>query len=175
MDEGYLVEQSKKGDKGAFSTLVELYQNRLYKTACAILGNSQDANDALQDCVLKAYLSIDSLRNDFYFKYWMNRILVNSCNDIYRRRKKVVYIEDEEIRSEHDEIDDSGLDVRIAMGKLNSKYRSILALRYYQDLSYEDIAEILNCPTGTIKSRINYALKKLREVIDRGYMEEVEK
>lgn len=175
MDEGYLVERSKKGDKSSFSTLTELYQDRLYRTAYAILGNSQDAYDALQDSILKAYLSIGSLKNDFYFKYWINRILINSCNDILRRRKKVICVEDMEIGEMQSDIDERSIDVGIAMRKLSPKYRSILALRYYQDLSYADIAETMNCPTGTIKSRINYALKKLRELISEDNLEEVKK
>lgn len=173
MDEEYLVEQSKKGDKSAFTALIEIYQNKLFKTSCAILGNRQDACDALQECVLKAYLAIDSLKYNYYFKYWINRILINSCNDIMRRRKKIVYMEDPDTAEVSDDYDVSGLDMRIALKKLDSKYRDILALRYYQDLSYEDIAEILNCPVGTVKSRINYALKKLRDIMDKGSKMEV--
>lgn len=173
MDEIYLIGQSKNGDKSAFSALVEIYQNKLYRTAYGILGNSQDAYDALQDCILKAYLSIGSLRNDYYFKYWMNRILINSCNDIIRRKKKVIYIEDSEIRGDSGEYDDSSLDMKIAMDKLEQKYRLIISLRYYQDLSYEDIAETLNCPVGTVKSRLNYAIKKLRDTMEKGGLREV--
>jgi RNA polymerase sigma factor, sigma-70 family len=173
MDEGYLVGLSKRGDKSAFSSLIEYYQDKLYRTAYAILGNDHDAYDALQDCVLKAYLAIDTLRNDFYFKYWINRILVNSCNDIARHRRKVIYVEDTDMDGAVEEFDAGDVDIKIAMGKLDSKYRSLLALRYYQDLSYEDIAEILNCPVGTAKSRINYALKKLRLVMDKSGLTEV--
>lgn len=167
MDEEYLVVQSKKGDKNAFAALIEIYQGRLFKTSCAILGNRQDAYDALQECILKAYLAIDSLKYDYYFKYWINRILINSCNDILRRRKKIVYMDEADLEGVSDDYDVSNLDMKIAMKKIESKYRDILALRYYQDLSYEDIAEILNCPVGTVKSRINYALKKLRAAMNK--------
>lgn len=175
MDEVHLVGLSKKGDKNAFTVLIEQYQNKLYRTAYAVLGSSQDAYDALQDCILKAYLSIDSLRNDYYFRYWINRILINSCNDLLRKRKKVVYMEDLDIQGEEDSLNDSSLDIRIAMHKLNDKYRHILALHYYQGLTYEDIAETLNCPVGTIKSRINYALRKLREIMGKDDRVEVER
>lgn len=173
MDEVLLIGQSKNGDKSAFAALVDIYQNKLYRTAFGILGNSQDSYDALQDCILKAYISIGTLRNDYYFKYWINRILINSCNDIIRRKKKVIYIDDTELMEAPDNYDVSGLDVRIAMDKLEPKYRLILSLRYYQDLSYEDIAETLNCPVGTVKSRLNYALRKLREIMDRTGLKEV--
>lgn len=173
MDEVYLVSRSKNGDKSAFAALVDMYQNKLYRTACCIIGNSDDAYDALQDCVLKAYISIGALRNDYYFKYWINRILINSCNDIIRHRKKVIYIDDTEFMEETDSYDVAGLDVRMAMDKLDSKYKLILSLRFYQDLSYEDIAETLNCPVGTVKSRLNYALRKLRDSMDKTGSKEV--
>lgn len=173
MDEEYLVAQSKKGDKNSFSALIEIYQSRLYKTACGMLGNTQDANDALQDCILKAYMSIESLKYDYYFKYWINRILINSCNDILRRRKKVIYIEDAGINEGSEDYDVTNLDIRMSLQKLDLKYRNIIALRYYQDLSYEEIAEILNCPTGTVKSRLNYALKKLRDAMNKNGLSEV--
>jgi len=174
MDEEYLVSQSKKGDKSAFTSLVEIYQSRLYRTAYGMLGNSQDANDAFQDCILKAYMSIDSLKYDYYFKYWINRILINSCNDILRRKKKVVYMEDVGITGSSEYYDITTLDIRISLQKLEPKYRNIIALRYYQDLSYEDIAEVLNCPLGTVKSRLNYALKKLRDIMNKSGAAEVE-
>ena len=173
MDEASLIARSKNGDKSAFSALVEIYQNKLYRTAYGVLGNSQDAYDALQDCILKSYISIGSLRNDYYFKYWLNRILINSCNDIIRRRKKVIYIEDSDAMGKPDEYDDSSLDIKIALSKLEQKYKLIISLRYYHDLSYEDISEVLNCPLGTVKSRLNYAIKKLRETLEKGGLKEV--
>ena len=173
MDEEYLVRQSKKGDKSAFTALIEIYQTRLYRTACGMLGSNHDAYDALQDCILKSYLAIDSLKHDYYFKYWINRILINSCNDILRRRKKVIYMEDAGVEGVTRDYDVVNLDIRMAVNKLDGKYRNLLALRYYQDLSYEDIAEILNCPVGTVKSRINYALKKLRAVMNKNGFAEV--
>lgn len=175
MDEEHLVEQSKKGDKSAFTALIEVYQDRLYRTAWGMLGNSQDAYDALQDCILKAYISIGSLKYNYYFKYWINRILVNSCNDMLRRRKKVLYMEDVGSLGAADDYDVSNIDIKMAMKNIDPKYKNILVLRYYQDLSYEDIAEVLNCPTGTVKSRLNYALKKLRTAIDKGGLMGVEK
>lgn len=175
MDEEYLVSQSKKGDKNAFSLLIEIYEDRLYKTAWGMLQDSEDASDALQNCVLKAYLSMNSLRNDLYFKYWINRILINSCCDILRHRKKVIYMQDVDGIGVFDAYDDSTLDVRDAMGKLEEKYRWILSLRYYEDLSYEEISETLSCPIGTVKSRLNFALKKLREAMNVNSLTEVEK
>jgi RNA polymerase sigma-70 factor (ECF subfamily) len=68
-------------------------------------------------------------------------------------------MEDLDVQGEEDSLNDSSLDIRIAIGKLNDKYKAILAMHYYQGLTYEDIAETLSCPVGTIKSRINYALK----------------
>jgi RNA polymerase sigma-70 factor (ECF subfamily) len=84
-DEVHLAGLSKKGDKNVFTVLIEQYQSKLYRTAYAVVGNSQDAYNALQDCILKTYLSIDTLKNDYYVSYWINRILIDSCNDLLRR------------------------------------------------------------------------------------------
>ena len=142
--------------------LVSRHERALYSTALAILRSSWDAADAVQEGLLEAYRKIGTLRDPSKFKAWTARIVCNKCHDQFRKPRPVLV----EIVPEGDAHeftgDPIGLDVMAALKDLDELDRTIVALRFFRDLKVDEIAEILGCPAGTVKSRINRAIAKLR-------------
>ena len=175
MSEVKLVKAAQRGNKKAFDQLLERYENQLFRTAYGILGNRDDALDAVQDTFWQCFKSISRLTNPEVFKSWITKILVNKCMDLIRKNKRMMVWEDfsqfPQTQVEKDK--ELNMDMTAAIGRLDEKYRLILSLRYFLDLSINDIAQILDCPEGTVKSRLNYALIKLRKEL--GYNVEVAK
>ena len=143
MDEIKLVRKSKKGNNLAFSTLIKAYEKDLYKVAIAMTKNEEDALDCIQEAILQSYISIKDLRQEEYFKTWLIKILINKCNALLKKNKKIM-----------------NLDMEIT-----EDLKIIVILYYYEDMSIKDISESLNIPQGTIKSRLSRSRKKLKEIL----------
>lgn len=159
------VKLAAKGDEKAFEYLMNLYKEGLYRTAFAYVKNEQDAIDILQETVYKAYISIDKLKEPKYFKTWLTKILINTSIDYVKKNKKIVYIfEDVPVNLAHSEVNaiDEKLDILNSIDKLEDKYKNVVVLKYFQDLTITEISEVLNCPAGTVKTYLNKALVKLR-------------
>lgn len=179
-----LVEQSRKGDVDAFEELIRDYKKSAYNIALRMLRNVEDAEDASQEALIKVYKSIRNFNMQSTFKVWLYRIVVNTCIDFKRKKNINTVSIDENIdlggnNELHREIaDDSGNpDVLIeknfnsrlvndAVNKLDDDYRTIIILRDIQGFSYGEIAEILSCNLGTVKSRLNRARKNLKEILE---------
>lgn len=139
------------------------YKENHYRLAYSYVKNVDNALDIVQESILKAISSMDSLRNSNYIKTWFYRIVVNTSLDFLRRQKGVIVV-DEEILSQYDSgvIDKyQNIDLQMALEDLPDKYRSVIVLRYFEDLKIEEIAEILDENTSTIKTRLYKALEKL--------------
>ena len=171
MDEIKLVRKSKKGNNLAFSTLIKSYEKDLYKVAIAMTKNDDDALDCIQEAILQAYISIKDLRQDEYFKTWLIKILINKCNALLKKNKKILNL-DVSI-AENDKVEQSDrLELKDSINNLDSNLKIIVILYYYEDMSIKDISESLNIPQGTIKSRLSRARSKLKEMlsIDEGVL-----
>lgn len=173
MDEARLVAEAKKGSHFAYIQLVEHYQKSLYCTALSISGSSWDAFDILQDTLLQAFISLPTLKDPKTFKYWLTRILINKSYDQQRKTKHSYPMEHPPETPYEFHGNEEHLDLFNALNKLEDKYRVILSLRYFQDLPIKEMASILECSQGTVKSRLNYALKELRKVLGYKSFEEV--
>lgn len=155
---------------GAFTALVEPHLAGAYRFATVLLGNSGDAEDAVQDALARAWNRWDSLRDEARFPAWFSQILVNVCRDRLRRQGRVRMVDVREIPEAGV---DPGPDVarRDALGRafghLSTDHRIVLVLRYYADLPVVAIAERLAVPEGTVKSRLHHALHELRAALDR--------
>jgi RNA polymerase sigma-70 factor, ECF subfamily len=159
------VKLAIKGDEKAFEYLMDISKEGLYKTAFAYTKNEQDAIDILQETVYKAYISIEKLKEPKYFKTWITRILINNAISFINDKKKTVYIADD-LSHDTSYHSDNGIDEKLDMlnsiDKLEEKYKNVIVMKYFQDLTITEIAEVLNCPVGTIKTYLNKALSKLR-------------
>ena len=159
-----LVRKSKKGNNLAFSTLIKSYEKDLYKVAIAMTKNDDDALDCIQEAILQAYISIKDLRQDEYFKTWLIKILINKCNALLKKNKKILNL-DVSI-AENDKVEQSDrLELKDSINNLDSNLKIIVILYYYEDMSIKDISESLNIPQGPIKSRLSRARSKLKEML----------
>jgi RNA polymerase sigma-70 factor (ECF subfamily) len=142
--------------------------NRAYRMAGLILGNAADGEDATQDALLRAWRSVGSLRDPDRFEHWFDQILINACRDRLRRRRVVRFIELDPDRSTTAAVDpfrqvyerDRALR---AMSVLDGELRMVVVLRFWADLSLEEVAVRLGWPLGTVKSRLHRALALMRE------------
>jgi RNA polymerase sigma-70 factor (ECF subfamily) len=174
-----LVKQALRGRSGSYDTLVKRYQSIVYATSYRFVQNREDALDIAQEVFLKAYRSLDKWRPTGRFKSWLLRIAVNMSIDHLRRRsRKPRFVETEELRQvgqeavkEHvaprkpsDMVSDAELGglIRKAVEKLPEKQRVVFILRHYEGLLLKEIAEIMNCTEGTIKTHLFRATGKLR-------------
>ncbi len=135
-----------------------------YRIAYSYVKNVDDALDIVQEAILKAIVSLDNLKNPEYMKTWFYRILINTSLDFLRKQKKIVVVDDEFLSSydsgKMDEYTD--IDLYRTLDELPENYRSIVILRFFEDLKIEEIAEILNENVNTVKTRLYKSLDKLR-------------
>ncbi|MDD2481440.1 MAG: sigma-70 family RNA polymerase sigma factor [Lutispora sp.] len=179
--EKLLVAKSKKGNLDAFEELISAYERKAYNIAYRMMGNEEDAKDMAQEAFIKIYKSIQNFREESSFSTWLYRIVTNVCLDELRKRKKdklvplELSIETEkgtaivELSAERETPEDIYERVekrhliQNAISSLGEDYKTVIILRDIQGFGYEEIATMLNCSLGTIKSRINRARNLLKE------------
>ncbi len=165
------------GDANAFESIVREYEKNVYNLALRMSGDREDALDISQEAFLKAYHSLRSFRGDSKFSVWLYRIVSNTCLDFLRERKRraeVPLVRGDEGEEEPTQIRDESLSpeallerrltreaLRRGLDSLPEDQRKILLLREIQGFSYEEIGRILSLESGTVKSRIFRARKKL--------------
>ena len=175
--DAYLVARALDGELSSFEKLVSRYQNKILGYSARMLNDHEEAEDVAQEVFIKAYRSLDSFRGDSSFSTWIYRIATNLCIDRMRskkRRPQQAYSLDEPIDKEEDKggreiADYSGEPgraiereelrrrVREVMAEMPEKMRTILVMCDMQGMAYEDIAKVLDCPIGTVKSRLFHA------------------
>ncbi|NYB75117.1 sigma-70 family RNA polymerase sigma factor [Sedimentibacter hydroxybenzoicus DSM 7310] len=135
-----------------------------YRIAYSYVKNTDDALDIVQESIFKALISLNTLKNPEFMKTWFYRILVNCSLDCIRKQKKIITLDNEVLYSYIDEVNDTYTDIDLhkALDELPDSYRSIIILRFFEDLKIEEIAEILNENINTIKTRLYKSLDKLR-------------
>ena len=177
-----IIDKVRSGDVNAFEAVVRAYEKNVYNIALRMGLGREDALDASQESFLKAYHALPNFRGDSKFSVWLYRIVSNTCLDFLRERKRraevSLQIEDDEGEQETMQIPDESLSperlferkltreaVRRGLESLPEDQRRILLLREIQGLSYEEIAEVLDLESGTVKSRIFRARRKLCEFL----------
>lgn len=166
MEQLELIRLAKQGDSDVFYNLICQHKIQMYKIAYSYFRNEQDALEAIQETTYRAFNNLHKLTQDKYFKTWLLRILINYCIDENKRKKKIIELPVNSSINETEDTD-SKLEINHAISKLNSKYKSIIILKYYEDLTINDIADILEKPVGTIKTWLNKALKELRIILSK--------
>jgi RNA polymerase sigma-70 factor (ECF subfamily) len=178
-DDRDLIERFKKGDPSAFEAILRKYQDRVYNLCHYMLKNSEDAQDAAQDVFLKAYRALRGFRPDSSLYAWICRIAVTICLD-YKRKSHREAPRRETIKEDlpSDEPNPEQLyasaeiprSIQLALQKLPEKLRAAIVLREIEELSYEEIAEVLHTSPGTVKSRISRAREELRSLLKKNLM-----
>jgi RNA polymerase sigma-70 factor, ECF subfamily len=154
-----LVRLFLEGDQTAFATLVRRHERRVYNLAYRMLGRIEDAKEATQEALLSCFRHLDRFRGEAAFTTWLHRIAVNSCYDVLRKRTPQP-VEDDELferipASDHADSTATAIDVQRALMKVPREFRAVLVMHDVQGLPYEDIAEALGVPLGTVKSRLH--------------------
>ncbi|WP_458122100.1 sigma-70 family RNA polymerase sigma factor [Paenibacillus sp. Z6-24] len=149
-----------------FYQTVLSHRNQLHQIAYSYLRNNDDALEAIQEATYRAWKKRKTLKNPAAFKPWMIRILIYICIDEQRRRKKISPMP-EQMPEPSIHMDHRRMQMLALLEKIKPKYRHILLLRYYNDMTVPEIARILDKPEGTIKTWQHQALKQLRKFMDK--------
>lgn len=160
-----LVKKAQKGDEQAFLKLIHKEKEKLYRIAFMYMKNESDALDIVQETIYKAYISIKNVKEASYFPTWLTRILINTALDDIKKKNKVISIEQdllEKIESSQRIDSADKLDLLQAIDQLDEKYKTVVILRYYKDLSVKQIAELLECPEGTVKTNLHRSINQLK-------------
>lgn len=178
-----IVREVLNGNPDLFEVLVARYEKPIFNYVYGMVRHRQDAEDLTQEAFVKAFFALKTYKESFEFSTWMYRIARNVCLDYFRRQKirSFFSLNTPVGEEEEDEIGDflpSGKDpeegvlegellerVSEAVGKLPWKFREVIVLRYVEELPYEDIAQILGVPVGTVKTYLHRAKLKLKEML----------
>lgn len=158
-----------QGDQQAFEQLITTHQDKLYRIAYSYLRNEADSLEAIQEAVCRAWVKCSHIRDPEAFIPWLIRVLINYCIDEQRRQKRTTTSEQiEPIQQSVEMISVQKMDLQTALDKLKPKYRHVLILKYYHDMTLTDIATVLDKPEGTVKTWLHQGLKKVRVQMSRG-------
>jgi RNA polymerase sigma factor (sigma-70 family) len=179
-EEQRLVRRAKTGEMDAYDALVRRYQERIYATIYHMTANHEDANDLAQETFIKAFQALKSFKGDSSFFTWVYRIAVNKTINFLKQRKNKAHmsLNDLDVNAEHDadlvalisdktprrevsliELQEK---LNVAMQKLSEIHRLVVTLHDVQGLSHEEISKIMDCNTGTVRSRLFYARQQLQ-------------
>jgi RNA polymerase sigma-70 factor (ECF subfamily) len=175
-----LVKRARKGDLAAYDDLVRRYQERIYATVYHMTSNHEDANDLAQEAFIKAYQAIRSFKGGSSFYTWVYRIAVNKTINFLKQRKNRAHmsLDDLDFNAEHDpdlvalisdktprrEVGLAELQEKLnaAMQRLSEPHRLVVTLHDVQGLPHEEVAKIMDCNVGTVRSRLFYARQQLQ-------------
>jgi RNA polymerase sigma-70 factor (ECF subfamily) len=168
LDDNGLVQRTLEGDRDAFGLLVNRYQGQVFTLALRMLGVREEAEDVAQAVFLKAYEKLGTFDPGYKFFSWIYRIAHNESVNAIERRSRVQALDEavEDASLNLDELDLPEL-IQKCLAKLDVNQRSVLVLKYVQDLRYEEIAAILGIPSKTVKSRLFSARSVLRQIMNR--------
>ncbi len=176
-DDGHLIDSTLAGDTDAFGILVRKYQDRLFTTMVHVVGSVAEAEDVVQDAFLQAFTKLHTFQGNSKFYTWLYRIAFNNSISRRRRRRPRTLPDGEQLSQQLDLglAADSVADavyrreqvniVRNALGQLSEDYRRILVLRELDGRNYEEIADVLDLPIGTVRSRLHRARKELLSIL----------
>ncbi|WP_352420655.1 sigma-70 family RNA polymerase sigma factor [Proteiniborus sp.] len=165
VDVELLVKKAKKGDKDALVQLIMEKKQDYYKLAFIYMKNKDDSLDAMSDMIMILHEKIHQLKKAESFYSWSKTILVNCCRKLIKEKGKVVLLDTVEQQGCEGElsIKEEQIMVEEHLSRLNEKHQEVIKLRYFLDLDYQTISDILKIPLGTVKSRISIGLKNLKE------------
>ncbi|KAA0550385.1 sigma-70 family RNA polymerase sigma factor [Bacillus sp. BGMRC 2118] len=163
MENEVLIKRAIKGDEQAFYTLMLEHKEQLYRMAFSYLRNQEDSLEALQEVTYRAFKAIKTVREPAYFTTWLVRIMLNYCNDELRKKKRVSVQshEFEHMTASEDHLE--RIELEEAVDALDERSKQVITLKYFHDYKISDIAKVMDCPEGTVKTWLHKALNGLRK------------
>ncbi len=174
--EKILLQKIKSGDQTAYMTLVSPFRERLFRKAVSMVKDADDAEDIVQDALISGYKSIQNFRAEAGVYTWLYRIVVNKSKDLLSKKKRGrekpmddtgdnQFVDEREGYEKKLELSEESLYLMDKIALLEESYKQVLELRYFENLSYNEIAEIMECNVGTVKSRLFKAKEFLKHLI----------
>jgi RNA polymerase sigma-70 factor, ECF subfamily len=178
-DDRRLIAECVAGRTPAFGLLVRRYQDRLFNAVLRVVDNAEDAADVVQDAFLNAYQSLNSFKGDSEFFTWLYRIAFNAAITLRRKRKVVLSFDKGDDGAAAEPADpneftrpgvaleraEEDAQLMAAMNRLSPEHRVVLVLKDLEGQKYEDIAQVLDLPIGTVRSRLHRARLELRDLL----------
>jgi RNA polymerase sigma-70 factor (ECF subfamily) len=179
-DDQRLISECREGNTAAFGELVSRHQDRLFNSVLRLVKSAEDARDVVQEAFISAYQSLHSFKGDALFFTWLYRIAMNTAISLKRKQKPTLRIGgDGDEQTGIEPADSSALSrpgyaiemaeeeriVHEALAKLSSEHRAVLVMKDMEGMKYEDMAEILGVPIGTIRSRLHRARLEMRDIL----------
>jgi RNA polymerase sigma-70 factor (ECF subfamily) len=179
-DDHRLIADCLEGSTASFGVLVRRYQDRLYNTVYRLVDNAEDAQDVVQEAFLNAYQSLDSFKGDALFFTWLYRIAVNTAISLKRKKRVLARIPDRNGEVIMEPADPSDLNrpghaleqaeqeqkLYRGLARLSPEHRAVLVMKELDGQKYEEIADKLGVPIGTVRSRLHRARLELRELLE---------
>ena len=178
VDEAELIERARAGDTKAFGVLVERYQRRVVGVAMAVVHDQEDALELAQETFVRAFENVGKFESRSSFSTWLYRIAANIAIDFRRRERRHPTMRGDEAEIELQRLPSKLGDafketqrgemaerIRRALDQLTPEHRAAILLREVEGLSYDEISDVLQCPRGTVMSRLHYARNHLREML----------
>ncbi|MBN1393419.1 MAG: sigma-70 family RNA polymerase sigma factor [Pirellulales bacterium] len=174
-DDAQLIEQTLAGQSEAYGELVMKYQDRLYNTVFHVVGHAEDARDIVQEAMVQAFIKLETFRRQSAFFTWLYRIAFNAAVSRRRRRRPTASLERARENADWEPSEENGdpaqsmerkercRQVRNAIARLPEEYRVVIVLREIEGCRYETIAEVLDLPVGTVRSRLHRGRLQLKE------------
>ncbi len=177
-----LITRTLAGDESAYAELMDRYRGQLFHLLYKMVYSRIEAEDLVQEAFIKAYKGLESFNREYAFSTWLYKIAVNNCIDYLRKKRLQTYSYDKpmagkdgEMRREYPDRD-AGTDkpmlekekstiINQAIDSLPEKYRTVIHLRHREEMAYEEIAELLDIPIGTVKARIFRAREQLKHLL----------
>ncbi len=170
-----LVQQVRNGNRQAYTELMRRYQQRVYWVARRIVGSHEDADDVAQEAFVKAYLALGDFRGDSSFFTWIYRIAVNLSLNTVRKQQVMNYLRQSPVISSvlpakgnpHTELEFKETQSRLeqAVAHLPEKQKAVFVMRYFEEMSYDEISDVLNTSVGGLKANYFHALRKVQEYL----------
>ena len=179
-DDLRLINKCREGDTAAFGELVSRYQDRLFNTVLRLVSNAEDARDVVQEAFMHAYQSLHTFKGDSLFFTWLYRIAMNTAISMKRKQRPTARIQtggDE--KNTIDPLDPAETNrpghaiemaedermVHEALAKLSAEHRAVLVMKDMDGMKYEDMADVLEVPIGTIRSRLHRARLEMKDLL----------
>jgi len=160
-----LIKDAKAGDPDAFTRLIQLQMQSMYKTARAILQNDEDVADAISETISVCWEKIKYLKYDKYFRTWLTRILINKCNDILRKKEHLSFTDEMPEVSSND-TGFENVEWKEALNSLDEKSRLVILLYYLEGFKTSEISILLEIPESTVRGRLAKGREQMAEEYD---------
>ena len=177
-DETELIAKAREGDRESFTVLVQRYERRVVGVALAVVHNQDDALELAQETFVRAFENLKNFESRSSFSTWLYRIAANLSIDFWRREGRYNVLRGEDAENELRRLPSSQGDsykaasrtelggrLKEALEQLTPEHRAVVLLREVEGLSYDEISDVLQCPRGTVMSRLHYARNKLRSIL----------